>query len=148
MNINRELVEKLVQEAVAERTDLFVTEVKVKPDNTIYVFLDGDHGVQVEDCITVSRHVEHHLDRDRCDFELNVSSYGIGRPLILLRQYRNAVGKTLSVKLADGSKVKGVLLEADEKRLKIEIPAVKKQPALMQEISMEDVKEAKVEVTF
>lgn len=148
MNINRELVEKLVQEAVAERTDLFVTEVKVKPDNTIYVFLDGDHGVQVEDCITVSRYVEHHLDRDRCDFELNVSSYGIGRPLILQRQYRNAVGKTLSVKFADGSKVKGVLLEADEKQLKIEIPAVKKQPAVTQEIKMADVKEAKVEVTF
>lgn len=148
MNIDKALVEKLVKEAVAERTDLFVTEVKVKPDNTIYVFLDGDHGVQVEDCITVSRHVEHHLDRGRCDFELNVSSYGIGRPLILLRQYRNAVGKTLSVKLPDGSKVKGVLLEADEKQLKIEIPAVKKQPAVTQEIKMADVKEAKVEVTF
>ena len=148
MNIDKTLVEKLVQEAVAERADLFVTEVKVKPDNTIYVFLDGDHGVQVEDCITVSRHVEHHLDRGRCDFELNVSSYGIGRPLILLRQYRNAVGKTLSVKLPDGSKVKGVLLEADEKQLKIEIPAVKKQPAVTQEIKMADVKEAKVEVTF
>ena len=38
MNITKELIVKLVGEALQGRDDLFVTEVKVKLDNTIYVF--------------------------------------------------------------------------------------------------------------
>ncbi len=148
MIISKEQIEKLVAEVIKDREDLFVTEVKVKPDNTIYVFMDGDHGINVDDCIAISKYVEKHLDRDRCDFELNVSSFGVGRPLQLLRQYRNAVGKTLSVKFEDGSKVAGILKEVSEQQIVLEIPAVKKQPAVRREISMKEVKEAKVEVTF
>ncbi|MBR4340101.1 MAG: ribosome assembly cofactor RimP [Bacteroidales bacterium] len=148
MTINKEMVAGLVNEALEGRDDLFVTEVKVKPDQTIYVFMDGDNGVNVDDCIRVSKYVERRLDRDSCDFELNVSSFGIGRPLQLLRQYRNAVGKTLSVKLADNTKVKGKLTAADEQQLTLELPAVKKQPAEVRTIAMSDILEAKVEVTF
>ena len=148
MTINKEMVAGLVNEALEGRDDLFVTEVKVKPDQTIYVFMDGDNGVNVDDCIRVSKYVEKRLDRDRCDFELNVSSFGIGRPLQLLRQYRNAVGKTLSVKLADNTEVKGKLTAADEQQIALELPAVKKQPAEVRTIAMSDILEAKVEVTF
>ena len=148
MNITKESIHKLVEEAIKERPDLFVTDVKVKPDNTIYVFLDGDNGVNVDVCIAVSKFVERHLDRDRCDFELNVSSFGIGRPLQCFRQYQNAVGKTLLVKFADGEKVKGKLLTCTEKQLQLEIPAAKKQPAILRDIPMGDIKEAKVEVSF
>ena len=146
--INKELVARLVKEALQDRDDLFVTEVKVKPDNTIYVFMDGDNGVTVDDCIMVSKCVEKRLDRDRSDFELNVSSFGIGRPLQVLRQYRNAIGKMLAVKLSDGSRLKGKLMAADEMQLAVEIPAVRKQPAETRTIPMVEVLEAKVEVTF
>ena len=135
MTINKEVVAGLVQEALEGRDDLFVTEVKVKPDQTIYVFMDGDNGVK-------------RLDRDKCDFELNVSSFGIGRPLQLLRQYRNAVGKTLSVKMTDDTKVRGKLTAVDERQLTLELPAVRKQPATVRTIAMSDIREAKVEVTF
>ena len=148
MYLNKEKITGLVREALQDREDLFVTEVKVKPDNTVYVFMDGDHGVTVEDCIRVSRFVEKHLDRDRCDFELNVSSYGIGRPLVLMRQYQNAVGKMLVVKMEDGTKLKGKLIAVDERQLTIEQPAVKKSPAVTQALDRKDIKEAKVEVTF
>ena len=148
MIITRESIVKLVNEVLADRPDLFVTEVKVKPDHTIYVFLDGDHGVQVDDCIKVSKFVESHLDRDRCDFELNVSSFGIGRPLQCFRQFQNAVGKMMSVKFADGSKVKGKLLSCSEKQLLLELPGTKKQPATQRDIPMDEVKEAKVEISF
>ncbi|MBO7465002.1 MAG: ribosome assembly cofactor RimP [Bacteroidales bacterium] len=142
------MVARLVKEALQDRDDLFVTEVKVKPDNTIYVFMDGDNGVTVDDCIMVSKYVEKRLDRDRSDFELNVSSFGIGRPLQVLRQYRNAIGKMLAVKLSDGSRLKGKLMAADERQLAVEIPAVRKQPAETRTIPMVEVLEAKVEVTF
>lgn len=148
MNITREAVEKLVCEALKERSDLFVTDVKVKPDNTIYVFLDGDHGVNVDDCIRVSKHVENNLDRDRCDFELNVSSFGIGRPLQCFRQYQNAVGKSVSVKFQDGTKVTGKLLACTEQQLQVEIEGKRKQPSVVREIPMNEIKETKVEVSF
>ena len=138
----------MVKEALQDRDDLFVTEVKVKPDNTIYVFMDVDNGVTADDCIMVSKYVEKRLDRDRSDFELNVSSFGIGRPLQVLRQYRNAIGKMLAVKLSDGSRLKGKLMAADERQLAVEIPAVRKQPAETRTIPMVEVLEAKVEVTF
>lgn len=148
MNIQKELIARLTEEALQERGDLFVTEVKVKPDNTIYVFMDGDHGVNVDDCIAVSKYVERHLDRDRCDFALNVSSFGVGQPLKLFRQYRNAIGKTLLVKRIDGEKETGVLLDVTEQQLRLEIPGTKKQPSVVREIAMAEVKEARVEVTF
>ena len=72
--ISKDEVTQWVLEAIQD-TDLFITEVKVKKGNVIYVFLDGDHGVSVDACSKVSRYVENKLDRTKDDFELNVSSF-------------------------------------------------------------------------
>lgn len=145
--ISNELITKLVLEAIRD-TDLFITEVKVKKGDTIFVFLDGDNGVTVDACIKVSRYVKKQLESDELDFELNVSSFGIGRPLILFRQYKNAEGKHLSIKMKDESKLKGKLVEATEQKLLLEIPGVKKNPSVIQEVLLNDIDEAKVEVVF
>jgi ribosome maturation factor RimP len=129
-------------------TDLFITEVKVKKGNVIYVFLDGDHGVSVDACSKVSRYVENKLDRTKDDFELNVSSFGLGRPLLMFRQYRNAEGKMLAVKMKDQSKIKGVLLKAEEDNIQIETIGTKKNPSIIHRISMDEIEEAKIEVVF
>ena len=42
-----------------------------------------------------------------------------------MRQYQNAVGKMLVVKMEDGTKLKGKLIAVDERQLTIEQPAVK-----------------------
>lgn len=145
--LNNDLITKLVLEAI-QGTDLFITEVKVKKGNTILVFLDGDNGVSIDSCIQVSRFVEKHLDRDKVDFELNVSSFGLGRPFVMFRQYKNAEGKMLSIKMKDQSKLKGTLIEAKEQRLLLEIQGNKKNPSVVKEISMDEVEEAKLEVVF
>lgn len=148
MSISKDLIIRYVKEIIRDRSDLFVTEVKIKPDNSIYVFMDGDNGVNVDDCIKISKYVENHLDRSRCDFELNVSSYGIGRPFQLLRQYRNAIGRMVSVKFEDGTKIKGKLIDVDEKVLHMEVSSGKRQEPSVTEIPMFQIKEAKEEVTF
>ncbi len=145
--INKELITNFVEEAIVD-TNLFITDVKVKRDNTIFVFIDGDQGVTIEQCVNISRYVEKHLDKNRIDFELNVSSFGIGRPLVLFRQYKNAIGKTLSVKFEDNTKCTGKLIEATEEKLVLEIKGTKKQPSINREIVMKDIKEAKVEAVF
>jgi ribosome maturation factor RimP len=64
----QERVEDLLDEAFESREDLFLIDLKVGGSNDIKVVIDGDKGVTVEDCIFISRAVEHQLDRDEMDF--------------------------------------------------------------------------------
>mmetsp|Transcript_31008 Transcript_31008/g.41115 ORF Transcript_31008/g.41115 Transcript_31008/m.41115 type:complete len:82 (+) Transcript_31008:45-290(+) len=74
-----------VRELVEERMDeldngLFIVELNISSSNAIYVELDKHEGsVSVDDCIRVSRNVEHNLDREEQDFELHVSSAGLDK---------------------------------------------------------------------
>ena len=83
--IDKRVVEKIVQEAIAG-TDKFVVEISITRSNTIFIYMDSDTHITIDDCIAISRQVEHSLDREKEDFELQVSSYGLDRPLVLLRQ--------------------------------------------------------------
>ncbi|MDR1878145.1 MAG: ribosome assembly cofactor RimP [Bacteroidales bacterium] len=147
-DITVKLITELVEEKIVG-TDLFIGEIKIKQGNNIQVFLDGDSGVTIEQCVAVSRHIEHNLDRTREDFELHVSSYGIGQPLKFLRQYKNAVGKQLSVITEESTRYSGKLVRADEQIIVLEIPATrKKDPAVPTEIPVSTIKTAKIEVVF
>ena len=146
--ITAKQIEDLVSEKIAG-TDLFIGETKVKPGNIIYVFLDGDHGVTIEQCVAVSRHIEQNLDRTKEDFELHVSSYGIGQPLKFLRQYKNAVGKTLSIVTNEEARYSGKLLEADQQTIVLQKPVSKKKEEEEKVcIPFQAVKTAKIEVVF
>ena len=109
-------VTKLVEEKM-EGTDLFIVELSVKPGNKIEILVDRDSGLALEDCLSVSRHVEGNLDRELEDYSLDVSSPGVGRPLKLKRQYVKNVGRTVNVKRTDGTIVEGVLVSSDEEKI-------------------------------
>jgi ribosome maturation factor RimP len=87
-------------------TDRFLVDVLIKPGNRIYVFIDGDHGVTIDDCVKISRMLEAELDREREDFELNVSSSGADQPLRMPRQYPKNIGRSLHIKLAEPQEIK------------------------------------------
>ena len=74
----KDRVTELVLTALETRKDLFLIEYTVTPDQKIKVFIDGDKGVQLQDCIDISRHIEHQLDREEYDFSLEVASAGVG----------------------------------------------------------------------
>ena len=69
-------------------SEKFLVNLKITPDNRIYVDIDGDNGITIDDCIELSRAIEGQLDREEEDFELTVSSAGADQPLKLTRQYR------------------------------------------------------------
>ena len=98
----------LVQEHLAG-TEKFLVDVLIKPANRIYVFIDGDHGVTIADCVGLSRFIESKLDREAEDFELNVSSSGAEHPIRLPRQYLKNVGRSLQVKLSGDRELAGKL---------------------------------------
>src|SRR5210317_2485875 len=114
MNL-RSKVESLLTEALDQHPALFLIELKVGADNSIRVILDGDQGVSLKDCMTISRAIEHQLDREAEDFSLEVASVGVGTPLQSQRQYIKNIGRKLKVELVERPSVKGTLIAADDK---------------------------------
>ncbi|MFD2914984.1 ribosome assembly cofactor RimP [Psychroserpens luteus] len=116
----RDTVKNLLDEALEEREDLFLISFDVLPDNSIKIIIDGDNGVLVEDCIFISRAIEHNLDREEEDFSLEVLSAGATEPLVNMRQYMKNIGRTLSVKTKENETIEGALTQANEETILLE----------------------------
>lgn len=110
----KEKVAHLLQEVLDENPNLFLISLDIQGNNEIKVVIDGDKGVTVEDCIAVSRKVEHNLDREEEDFALEVMSAGATTPLQLPRQYKKNIGRHLEVKTQEGQKIEGLMTEATD----------------------------------
>jgi len=113
-------------ESFLEGTDNYLIEVKVSAANKIMVLIENDLHVSIKECIALSRHIEHSLDREAEDFELEVSSPGIDQPFRKLRQYKKYLGKDVEVKLANGIVTKGKLISATEQEIEI-MPSLDKK---------------------
>ena len=133
---------------VLEGSDKYLVNMKITPDNRIFVDIDGDNGINIDDCIEVSRAIENNLNRDEEDFELNVSSAGADSPLKMPRQYRRHVGRELSVEPFDGEKVEGRLTEAGDTQFTIKTKGTKKEAPKELTFAYEDVKTARVIIQF
>lgn len=149
--IEQKAIRNLVDQKL-EGTDLFLVDITVSAQNRIRIFIDGDQGVSVEACKELSRFVEHSLDREQEDFELEVSSPGLDRPLKLDRQFKKNIGKRLKVVRIEGSVIKGelegytpetiqVLADIKDKKTK----KVRKESLT---INRAEIKEALIEISF
>jgi len=109
--------EKHIRELAEERLatfDGFIVELSVGPGNLIKILIDADHSISITECMSVSRNVEHNLDREVEDFSLEVSSAGLDQPFKHLRQYLKSVGRDVQVIDLKGKKTEGRLKSADE----------------------------------
>ena len=138
---------ELVNEAL-EGSDKFLVSLKITPDNRIYVDIDGDNGVTIDDCIELSRAIESQLDRDEEDFALDVSSAGADQPLKLTRQYLKNIGREVEVVTFDGEKSVGELTAADEERIVVRTAGTKKQAPQELTFARGDVKSTRVVIKF
>jgi len=142
-------------DGLEEKPDVFLIDLTITDSFKIIVTLDGDNGVALQDCIDVSRAIEHNLDREEQDFSLEVASVGVGSPLKITRQYKKNVGRTLIVKLAVET-IEAQLVEANddfitlawEAREPKKIGKGKETVQKRQEIPYSEIKEAIVTVTF
>ncbi len=155
--IEKKQITDIVEAYLAE-SDHFLVSLTVSRQNNIKVFIDGDRGVTVADCIALSRHIESCLDRDAEDFTLDVSSVGVGQPLVMARQYNNNVGRRLAIKTADDKQYKGMLIEVTNDGIWLEMDKEKKKKKQKKELEpqaeskvfvhYDDILEAKVQVSF
>jgi ribosome maturation factor RimP len=142
-------ITKLVNEHLAG-TDKFLVEIFIKPINRIFVFIDGDHGVTITNCIELSRFIESQFDREKQDFELNVSSSGADQPIRLPRQYVKNIGRSLQVRLSEEVVITGKLEAVDEKGITLLAPGDKKKKTAPETLNLafEEIKESKVVISF
>ncbi|SHJ10788.1 ribosome maturation factor RimP [Arenibacter nanhaiticus] len=153
----KDKVVELLEGVLKENESLFLIDFSMTPDHKIKIVIDGDHGVTVQDCMTVSRAIEHNIDRDEEDFALEVASAGAASPLKLPRQYRKNLGRTIEVKLqGQEGELEGQLTEATEDDITLEWKAREPKPVgkgkvtvqKKQQIAISDIKEAKVVLKF
>ena len=152
----RETVKKLLEEGLKQREDLFLIDFDVLSDNTIKIVIDGDHGVLVEDCMFISRAIEHNLDREEQDFSLEVLSAGATAPFTNKRQYKKNLGRTLSVKTTANETIEGKLTEANDDKILLEWKAREPKPVgkgkvtvkKQAEISYDTISKAQVVIKF
>ncbi len=116
----KDKVNDLLNKALEERQDLFVLDLKVSESNEIKVVIEGDNGVLVEDCMFISRAIEHNLDREEQDFSLEVASAGATSPMVNKRQYKKNIGRLLTVKTKDSQVFEGKLTNCDDEGVFLE----------------------------
>ncbi len=153
--MNKEKVRALVKEAIEENNSLFLIDLIFSNEDSILVVVDGDTGVALSECIRISRHVEHNLDREEEDFSLEVTTPNITDPLLNLRQYNKNINRTLKVKTGSGN-FEGKLIEVNENNITLQWKTREPKPIgkgkitveKQQTIPLSEIKQAKVKIIF
>jgi ribosome maturation factor RimP len=138
------------------RNDFFLVDIKVDSFNRIKVYVDSMKGITIDECAGLSRIIEEELDRDEEDFDLEVSSPGLDRPLVLPVQYIKNTGRQIELLTTEGQIIRGKLQHADEEKIEIEtrtkekVQGRKKKEIIVKRFSLKfnEIRTAKVLVTF
>jgi len=147
-------VKELVEEKIADKPNLFLVDVKFHSNGKLMILVDGDNGIGIDDCVAISRHVGFHLEEENVietAYNLEVSSPGIDTPLTLPRQYTKNIGRTLGIKMADGTKREGKLTGITEDAVMIEEQVKekgKKAEIVESVIPIDKITETKVLISF
>lgn len=153
--MDSKIIFNLIQTALDSNQELFLIDYSLSTSGNIVVIIDGDHGVPLEECIRISRHIEHQLDREEFDFSLEVTTPDITKPISNPRQYTKNIGRTLEIQL-ENEKIEGTLLEVLDHNIVIEYQAripkeigKGKQTVVKQDtISIDKINKAKVKIVY
>lgn len=156
--INKQQIEDLANERLQERNpQLYIVAITIGNGNQILVEIDHEiKGVSIEDCMSVSRNIEHNLDRELEGFSLEVASAGLSKPFRVLKQYIKNIEKSVKVKTIEGATLEGVLKSANENEIvvttkeKVRLEGRKKKvwEETDHQIEMSSIKETNLIITF
>ena len=156
--ISKKEVVKLAQKRIQDLDNgNYLVDVTISPKNFIRVKMDNiNGGVSVKDCVSVSRNIEHNLDRELEDFELQVSSPGLDQPFVVMQQYLKNIGKQVSVTTQTNGTLRGELIKATKKKIsirefKVEKNKTTKKKEQIENIHhflMDEIRETKLIISF
>ncbi|SFL75903.1 ribosome maturation factor RimP [Salibacterium qingdaonense] len=145
-----------IAEPIVEEMGLELVDVEYKKEGKhwfLKVYIDGENGVDIEDCGSVSEKLGEALDHENIiqgAYYLDVSSPGAERPLKTKKDLHRAVGKHVYVttyEAVDGGKAfEGTLSDFDEERLSIE--TTEKQKTVTYDVPYEKVAKARLAIQF
>ena len=101
--IKKETIVNLINEHFVG-TDKFMVDVKILKGSVIEIYIDAPNHILIADCVALSRFVEGNLDREKEDFELQVSSPGATEAFKVVAQYKKYIGTKVKVVTKEGAK--------------------------------------------
>ncbi len=134
-----------------ERQGAFLVDLAIKGDNKrelLEVFCETERGITINQCADISREILPLVDSSQLlggNFRLEVSSPGVGAPLIDRRQYKRNVGRLMSVQYRDGAEVKSA--EGDLVELTDETIVLKTETTSI-ELGFDSIIEAKAKIRW
>ncbi|NEM96899.1 ribosome maturation factor RimP [Pontibacter sp. BT327] len=112
-------------EASLPDNELFIVDVTVSDSAVrpkITVLADGEQGITIDQCATISRRINAKIAEtfgDELSYVLEVSSPGVDFPLTQPKQFKRNIGRNLKLKLQDGTEKTGKLEEVTETGLNL-----------------------------
>ena len=110
--ILKEEIEKIAS-VKAQELNGYIVDVTISSGNDIVVYFDKIGGVQIEECVSISKSINDYFDRDIEDYALTVCSPGLTNPFKIKEQYEINKGREVIVKKSDGKKVSGTIVSSD-----------------------------------
>ncbi len=153
--ITKEQIYNIIAEKI-EEDNCFLVDLKVSTGNKIIVQIDNIEGITIDYCIQISRLIEGSLDREEEDFELEVSTPGLGQPLKVYQQYVKNIDREVEVIPLNTAPLKGKLTEVsesgftieEEKKVKVEGKKKKELKTFSHNYKFDEVKSVKIIISF
>jgi ribosome maturation factor RimP len=148
MNQNIENIRQIAQQ-VTEQNNLFLIDLIVRGSESsrvIEVFIDGEINITADECALVSREISKQIDEKELlkSYRLDVSSPGVDRPLIYLKQYPKHLNRLFEIEF-DASGISSIF---KGKLVSIEDEVLTFQSNKEIKIKFQDILKAKVLVSF
>ncbi len=153
--VKKELIVKLVNDYISDNKSIYLIDVKVSLSSRIEVLIDSFDGITINNCMSLSRYIESALDREECDFSLQVASAGLSEPFKVFQQYEKSIGSDVNVFLKGGKELLGKMLDAKEgEGITLETIIKKKQGKKkiqiveQQSLSFDQIDRTKIVISF
>lgn len=157
MSISKQKVQEFLDDFMAGDNELFIVDVAVSDSAVrpkITIMADGDNGITIEQCASISRRLAKRLEEfygEDASFVLEVTSPGVDFPLTSRRQFERNVGRKLKLQLKNGTEKIGTLEEvtengimlAEEQKVKTKITTL---PAA--EVTFDEIEKTNIVISF
>jgi ribosome maturation factor RimP len=158
MNQNFENIREIAQQ-IAEVNNLFLIDLIVRgteSSRVIEVFIDGEKNISADECALVSREISKQIDEKELlkSYRLDVSSPGVDRPIIYLKQYPKHLNRLFEIEFstkggsASGGNAFGSSSTFKGKLITIDDEVLTFQSSKEIKIKFSDIIRAKVLVSF
>ncbi len=152
---NEKYIRELVEEKLSEIGG-FIVDVKIYPNTKIEILIDKEEGLNIRDCVQVSRHVESHLEEENNELlvshGLEVCSPGLDYPLKQFRQYVKNIGRKVHIVTTDGAEIEGTLTDVSEEEVGVLEEQKQKGKKQIQKVDIKvpfkNIKETKIVISF